>query len=200
MKKNLFSMAFIATLLLMGSNSQAQSFKDLFNKDNVSKVVNTVTGKNSAPKMEGTWSFSGSAIEFESDNLLKKAGGAAASGVVEKKIDEQLAKVGIKPGELNFTFNSDSTFTSTMGKRTLKGTYSYNASTNMVKLKYMKLIPLNTKINCTGKQMEMLFESDNVLKLITYLANKSSNATVQSVSKLVKSYDGMMLGFELNKQ
>ena len=32
MKKSVFSLAFIATLLLVSANSQAQSLKDLFNK------------------------------------------------------------------------------------------------------------------------------------------------------------------------
>ena len=46
MKKSVFSLAFIATLLLVSANSQAQSLKDLFNKENVEKVVSAVTGKN----------------------------------------------------------------------------------------------------------------------------------------------------------
>ena len=46
MKKSVFSVAFIVTLLLVSANSQAQSLKDLFNKENVEKVVSAVTGKN----------------------------------------------------------------------------------------------------------------------------------------------------------
>ena len=38
MKKSVFSLAFIATLLLVSANSQAQSLKDLFNKENVEKA------------------------------------------------------------------------------------------------------------------------------------------------------------------
>ena len=71
MKKSVFSVAFIVTLLLVSANSQAQSLKDLFNKENVEKVVSAVTGKNTVD-MTGTWSYTGSAIEFESDNLLMK--------------------------------------------------------------------------------------------------------------------------------
>lgn len=71
MKKSVFSLAFIATLLLVSANSQAQSLKDLFNKENVEKVVSAVTGKNTVD-MTGTWSYTGAAIEFESDNLLMK--------------------------------------------------------------------------------------------------------------------------------
>ena len=44
---------------------------------------------------------------------------------------------------MSFTFNADSTFTSTVGKKKLNGTYSYNASTKQVDLKYLKLLNLS---------------------------------------------------------
>ena len=72
-----------------------------------------------------------------------KAGGAAAATMAENKLDEQLSKVGIKAGQMNFTFNADSTFTSTVGKKTLKGTYSYDASAKQVDLKFLKLLNLS---------------------------------------------------------
>ena len=50
--------------------------------------------------MTGTWTYSGSAVEFESDNLLMKAGGAAAATMAENKLNEQLSKVGIKEGQM----------------------------------------------------------------------------------------------------
>ena len=78
MKKNIVSLAFMAVFLLMATNSQAQSWKDLLNKDNISKVVNAITGTPETIDMTGTWNYKGSAVEFESDNLLMKAGGAEA--------------------------------------------------------------------------------------------------------------------------
>ena len=104
MKRLVFWQLFVAALLLTG-NSHAQSIKDLFNKENIEKAVNAVTGKSTAD-MTGTWSYTGSAIEFESDKLLK---------------------------------------------------------------------------------------------LITFLSSKSSNSTLKSIGSLANSYDGMMLGFSLQK-
>ena len=92
--------------------------------------VNAITGTPETIDMTGTWTYSGSAVEFESDNLLMKAGGAAAATMAENKLNEQLSKVGIKEGQMSFTFNADSTFTSTVGKKKLNGTYSYNTSTS----------------------------------------------------------------------
>lgn len=198
MKKIIFWQLFIAVSFL-ATNSQAQSLKDLFNKENIEKAVNAVTGKNTAD-MTGTWSFTGSAIEFESDNLLQKAGGAVAATAAEKKLDEQLAKVGIKAGQMTFTFNADSTFSAKLGQKNMKGSYSYNTSTHKLNLKFAKLIGMNAKMNCTSGNMDLLFESDKLLKLITFLSSKSSNATLKSIGSLANSYDGMMLGFSLQKQ
>ena len=44
MKKNILFIAWVALFPLFASNSQAQSLKDLLNKDNISKVVNAITG------------------------------------------------------------------------------------------------------------------------------------------------------------
>lgn len=198
MKKYVLSLAVVSALLLVTTNVQAQSWKDLFNKDNIEKVVNAVTG-NQTIDMTGTWTYSGSAIEFESDNLLQKAGGAAAAAVAEKKLDEQLAKVGIKDGQVSFTFNADSTFTSTVGKRTMTGTYSYDATDKVVHLRYFKLLNMNAKVNCTSTNMDLLFNSDKLLKLIAFISSKSSSTTLKTISSLAGSYDGMMLGFALKK-
>ena len=198
MKRKLLSFAVLITLLLVPTVNRAQSIKDLFNKDNISKVVNAVTGHTETVDMTGTWRYTGSAIE-ESENLLKKAGGTVAASAAEQKLDEQLAKVGIKEGQLSFTFNADSTFVSTLGKRKLNGTYSYDAGTQMLHLRYMKLIPMNAKVNYTTQQMDLLFEADKLLKLITFLSSKSSSATLKAISSLADSYDGMMLGYELKR-
>lgn len=198
MKKYVLSLAVVSALLLVTTDVQAQSWKDLFNKDNIEKVVNAVTG-NQTIDMTGTWTYSGSAIEFESDNLLQKAGGAAAAAVAEKKLDEQLAKVGIKDGQVSFTFNADSTFTSTVGKRTMTGTYSYDATDKVVHLRYFKLLNMNAKVNCTSTNMNLLFNSDKLLKLIAFISSKSSSTTLKTISSLADSYDGMMLGFALKK-
>lgn len=201
MKKTVFKqLCFIALFLFITPlHGMAQSLKDLLNKENIEKAVNVITGKNTA-SMTGSWMFTGSALEFESDNLLQKAGGSVAASAVEKKLDGFLEKVGIQAGEMCFTFNADSTFQTDIKGKTLKGNYNYDASTGKVKLKFAKLIELKTQVNCTSEQMELLFPSDRLLDLVTLLTSKSNNSTLQSISSLAGSYDGMMLGFTLQKR
>lgn len=200
MRKTIYFKQMLAVaIFLFATSAQAQGLKDLLNKENIEKAVNSLTGKNTA-SMTGTWEFSGAALEFESDNLLQKAGGSLAATAVEKKLDGFLEKVGIEPGQMSFTFNEDSTFQTTVKGKNLKGNYSYDEATQKINLKFAKLIGINTKVNCTSQQMELLFPSDKLLDLIGFLASKSNNSTLQSISSLADSYDGMMLGFTLQKQ
>lgn len=200
MRKTIYFKQMLAVaIFLFATSAQAQGLKDLLNKENIEKAVNSLTGKNTA-SMTGTWEFSGAALEFESDNLLQKAGGSLTATAVEKKLDGFLEKVGIEPGQMSFTFNEDSTFQTTVKGKNLKGNYSYNEATQKINLKFAKLIGINTKVNCTSQQMELLFPSDKLLDLISFLASKSNNSTLQSISSLADSYDGMMLGFTLQKQ
>lgn len=199
MKRKIGGFVMMTVLLACPAASQAQSLKDLFNKDNIEKVVNAVTNKDDTD-MAGTWMFTGSALEFESDNLLQKAGGSLAASTVEQKLDEQLEKIGIKAGELTFVFNADSTFTATVGNKPLNGSYSYDHSAQKVNLKFAKIIGLNAKVNCTSSSMDLLFNADKLLQLLTYLSSKSSNTTLKKIGSLAETYDGMLVGLGLEKQ
>ncbi|WP_420186965.1 DUF4923 family protein [Bacteroides pyogenes] len=200
MKKNTACLAFIAFFLLLSANCHAQSWKDLLGKDNISKVVEAVTGQTSTKvDLTGTWSYESSAVEFKSENLLMKAGGMAAATMAESKLNEQLGKVGIRAGQMSFTFNSDSTFVSKVGGRTMKGTYSYDSSTKRVQLKFLKLLNMYAKVNYRPGSMELLFNSDKLLKLMTFIGSNTNNTAIRSVSSLAKNYDGMMLGFGMKK-
>jgi cytoskeletal protein RodZ len=200
MKKYVSAALIAAASLFCTTNSYAQSWKDLFNKENVENVVNAVTGKNTTVDLTGTWTYTGAAIDFESDNLLAKAGGAVASSTAEKKLNEQLAKVGITPGKLSFTFESDSTFTATLSAKKVKGTYSYDADQQKVQLKFAKIIPLNASVSATSTKLDLLFQADKLLKLITTIAGKVNNSTLNTISSLAGNYDGMQLGVSLEKK
>ena len=198
--RSVLKLSTLILFLITGYSLQAQSLGDLFNKDNISKVVNTVTGANKDVQLEGTWIYQGSAVEFESENLLMKAGGKAAAIAAETKLNEQLKKFGITTGSMTFTFNNDSTFTTTVAGKSLPGTYTYNAESKVLSLKYLKLMNMDAEVSYNVSSMDMLFNSDKLLKLIVFLSSKTSNSALKSISTLASKYDGMMLGFELKKQ
>lgn len=187
----------LVALMMTSVPAKAQSLKDLLGK--AAEVVQAVTGADSV-KMVGSWTYSGSSIEFESDNVLSKAGGSVAANAAEKKLDEYLTKVGIKAGNTKFTFAQDSTLTVNWNGKEKQGTYSYDASTKKVTLKFGKLLTISPKVTSTNSELDLLFEADKLLKLITYITSKSGNATLQSISSLANNYDGMLLGLALKKE
>jgi hypothetical protein len=199
--KQLFKTVMVALCaILFTSQAQAQSLKDILSSGTLSKVVSAVTGTSSSVDLVGTWSYTGSAVEFESSNLLKKAGGTVASSALQSKIDTQLSKVGIKSGKMSFTFKNDSTFTSTVGSRTKSGTYSYNASTQKLQLKYGVLTTISADLEYSSSSIELLFESDKLLSIISAISSSSSNSTLSTLGSLAGSYDGMKTGLKFSKK
>ncbi|MDL2291741.1 DUF4923 family protein [Bacteroides sp. OttesenSCG-928-F21] len=201
MNRSKMYLAIFACFMLVATTGRAQSWKDLFNKENVSSIVNAVTGNSENIDMTGTWSYTGSAVEFKSDDLLKKAGGSLASSTVEKKMDGYLSKVGVKAGVTNFTFNADSTFVSTVAGRTLNGNYSYNSETQTVNLKYAGLVGINAKVSKPlDGSMALLFDADKLLQLLVLYGSKSTNSSIKAITALAEGYDGLLLGLEFNKK
>ena len=77
---------------LISETASAQSLKDLFSKDNIKDVVENVTGLDLSKDeavITGTWQFSGTAVELESKDILKKAAAKLAVETIEKKLDER---------------------------------------------------------------------------------------------------------------
>lgn len=178
---------------------QAQSLKDLLGGGKVSEVVDALTGKKQKLNLEGTWNYKGSACEFKTDNLLKKAGGAVAASTLEGKMDEYCSQIGIEKGEFGYTFASDSTFTNTYRGKKFTGTYSVNPETSEICLRYFRVLPIRGVAKMSGNNLSLLFDADKLLKLLTAISTKSSSSTISTIGKIADGYDGLRLGFDLNK-
>ena len=85
MKKNFLSATLMVVFMLTATNSQAQSWADLLNKDNISKVVNAITGNTETIDMTGTWSYKSSAVEFESRRCSRSDNGGKQ---VERAVEQ----------------------------------------------------------------------------------------------------------------
>lgn len=190
-------MAAMAILVTVSAPCSAQTLNDLLG--GVEKIVNNATGKSNVD-LKGSWAYTGSAVEFETENLLMKAGGSVAASATEAKMDAQFKKIGIQPGQMTFTFNADSTFNTKVGAKSYAGTYSYNKSQKKVTLTFLKIFEFGAKVNYSSNKMDLLFDSNKLLKLLVFLGSKSSNTSIKTVSSLASSYDGMMLGFSLKKK
>ena len=197
MKKSL-TLSLTVTALFVCSSVSAQSLNSILSK--VESVVNSVTGSSTATSVEGTWSYTGPAVDLESDNVLTNVAGTAASSTLESQLSEQLEKVGITEGKMTFTFNADSTFTATVSSKNVSGTYTYDSSAEEMKLKFSKVVNITAQVNLTSTQLDLLFSADKLLTVISAISSKTSSSTLSTISSLASNYDGVNLGFELTKQ
>ena len=169
----------------------------------IENVIGSVLGtdKVELKDMVGTWNYSAPAVSFKSQDLLKKAGGAAATAI-ENKIAPIYKKAGIT--SLKLTIGNDSTFTMNVKKVNAKGTISKGTDGNYI-FHFQALGKVNTgsmtayiSKSATGA-MDVTFDATKLIKIIETVAKYSNNATIKTASTLLQSYDGVTIGFKLKK-
>lgn len=192
-------------ILTVSTAVSAQDWKSVLGGV-VNKVEKTVSKVNESVSMVGTWKYNAPDCKFESDDLLSKAGGEVAAKKVEEQMSNYLSKLGFNENTV-YVFNADSTYTSTVAGRTVNGTYSYNKDTKEVTLKTKIGLKMTAQISTSvlnGGKMSLLFKADKLMSLAQAVtgavAGKSSNATVSTLNTVLSQYNGLLLGFEMQKQ
>lgn len=188
---------FASLLMFMCVNSiNAQSITDI-----LGGVAKTVVGNKATTEssIKGTWVYSKPACEFESENLLAKAGGTAAATKVETKLTPLYKTLGIT--NVSFKFDGKGNYTAKLKKREMKGTYTFNKEKKTLTLKPGKAKEVTVYVNTLGSKMTLTFNADKLMsgmKAITNMASTKST-TSSAVNSLLGNYNGMRLGIELKK-
>lgn len=196
-KKTLLKSIWI--LLVMCGVSANAGDQDL--KSILSGVAKAVVGNKAttASSIIGTWTYSGPECQFESENLLAKAGGEMAAKEVEEKMIAVYNKVGMN--NIRYTFNEDGTYSYQMKKRTVTGSYVFDDAAKTITMTGKLGLKTVAYVTVTGNDMSMVFKADklmSILKTITGAASKV-NSTAATINSVAEAYDGLMLGFELKK-
>lgn len=204
--KKIFAFIFAAAALcFLGQTASAQSLKNIFSKDKLKDVVENVTGLDLSKEdatIVGTWKFSGTAVNFKTDDILKKAAAKLAVEAVEKKLDEAVQKIGITPGLFSFTFTANKTFAITFKKKTIEGTYTLSSDKEKLTLTFGRLTKLGTMdimIDLGNKELELLFKAKNLIELLDKIASSGNSDALKALSVLVEAYDGIYLGLDLQR-
>lgn len=175
----------------------------------ISNIVNGLAGTvYSAPvSLNGTYTYNGVAVGLGSSEggVLSNIGGSAVASGIESKIDAQLAKVGIKPGAMTWTFNSeDNTFALGVMGISIPGTYKVGDGENTVTLTFGKkfqYLSMTGTLKSTSSGAEMLFQANKALAFLKKVASVVGQASseVAAVTKLAEGYDNFKLGVKLAK-
>lgn len=152
-----------------------------------------------ADKLVGTWVYEEPAVVFESSNMLKKAGGTMVSSAIEKRLQTILNKYGIKKGKMTMTFDKKGNFTQTIGKKTVKGTYTVDGKS--VKLKYATgMSQLLGTTQLEGNSLLIVMNATKLLKFAGVVGNLSGNSMLKTAGSLLSGMDGMECGVRLKKK
>ena len=171
--------------------------------DDAGSVVDNIlkTDNLEVEDLEGTWKSSGPAVSFKSENVLEKAGGVAAATTIENKLAPYYKKAGLE--NVVFTFTKEGAVTVTLKNgRTISGTVVKGEVEGTMVFTFGKLNLLGnlTAYVSKGTSLNIMFDADKLVKLVTAIANYSKNTTLTSVSTLLNSYDGVYAGFKFDKQ
>ena len=146
----------------------------------------------------GTWDFKGSAFVFESENVVASLGSDVVATQVEAKVDQYLAKYGIKEGACSITFNEDGTYMFVAGERYVEGEYELNEKTKELTMTFGMFKTTAILVYDAGT-INLVYQSDALLNMVKAIGAKGTNATFALLSKLLEQYDGMRVGMAFAK-
>ncbi len=202
MKKWVCRLSIVCCLCLFFTSVKAQlslgGLGDILNSSTVNKVVSAIAGTDASltvADLAGTWKYSAPACKFESSDFLKSAGGEVVA---------YYTKAGITPSRVSFAF-ADTTFVMKYGNAKLNGHIVKDEESGRFVVTftavggYIPIMVMDAVINKNGNTLEMLFDVDRFVKVLTTIASKSQSSTLKSVGGLLDEYEGVLMGFELVK-
>lgn len=185
-----------AFFCMSATSIQAQSIKDI-----LSGVISNVVGDKATTEssFKGTWKYNAPACEFESDNLLAKAGGTAAAEKIEKRVAPLLKSVGVNG--IVYTFDGKGNYTSKIKKRVTEGTYKFDSKAKTITFTPTIGMAYTAHVAVQGSTMTLTLEADKLMTTLKTISNATSklSTTAALINTLMNSYSGMRVGFELKK-
>lgn len=149
-------------------------------------------------QMKGTWQATGSAVSFQSENFLQKAGGGAAASTVESKLNPYYEKLGLTGSTL--VIDEDGNFQLKVKGITLKGTIEKNSDKtfnfNFTPFGKTTIGSVKTYVEKSTTGLNVMFDAKKLKSLISTIAGLTGNSLASTAGKLLDSYDGMCVGFE----
>lgn len=210
MKKTIKSIILLAALALGGNTAVAFDFNSILNglgeaveNGTVTDILEGVfaTSDIQVQDLAGEWTSTGSAVCFQSENFLNKAGGIAAASTIESKLNPYYEKYGLTGAV--FTIQTDGTFTLQVKKIKLQGTITKKDDGNFTfefqALGKIKIGAITTYVQKTSSSMDVMFDASKLQNLMSSVASLTGNSMAQTASSLLNSYEGICVGFKLNK-
>lgn len=201
MKKLKLALAAAIALLFVG-NANAFNLKDLLGNAGsaVSGLVDGLLTKQdiTVQDMVGTWTSTGSAVTFQSEDFLKKAGGSAMAGTIESKLNPYYEKYGLVGSVI--TISADGKFALKVKGITINGTISKNnnGSFNFTFTPFgtFSLGTVKAYVEKPMNGLNIMFDAKKLKDILSAAAGLTGNSLASTASSLLNSYDGLCVGFK----
>lgn len=148
-------------------------------------------------QMAGTWTATGSAVCFQSENFLQKAGGSAAASTIESKLDPYYKQYGLTGSTL--TVDTDGSFTLKVKGMSLKGTITKTQDGNFefafIPFGSFKIGAVKAYVEKPMGGLDVMFDASKLKSLVSAIAGLSGNSLAKTAGSLLDSYDGLCVGF-----
>ena len=207
MKKYHFAFLFLVTLVLTGCGGTTNSLLSSNNNsgnsatDILGNIIGAVTHRTNEHTILGTWEYQEPAVQMDSGNIIATAASGIANKQIESKLDTYYKTIGITKGSFSITFNSDKSCTYTIKGKESSGTYEFDSSTNKISIKSNGILSLpSAYAKVSGQSLELTFETTSLLNMAQGIASASGNTTINAISSLSKTYNGMKTGFNFKKK
>ena len=206
-------MKFLSACVIASStfvSASAFDIKDLLNQaeqafenGNVTDIIEGVlsTSNLEVKDLVGVWTSTGSAVAFQSEDLLSQAGGVAMASTLESKINPYFTKYGIVGSVI--TIQTDGSFSMTLKKTTLKGKIVKGENNKFI-LSFEafgknNLGNVNLYIQKTSTSMDLMFDASKLKTILSSIASLSKKGLGNSLNTFLNSYNGICIGFKMSK-
>ena len=148
-------------------------------------------------QMAGTWTATGSAVCFQSENLLKKAGGSAVASTIESKLNPYYKQYGLTGSVL--TIDSNGKFTLKVKGISLSGTVKKRSDGNFdftfQAMGTLKLGTVKAYVEKPLSGLNVMFDASKLKTLLTAITGLTGNSLAKTAGSLLEGYDGLCVGF-----
>jgi hypothetical protein len=178
----------------------SQVMSAMTNGTGIANAIKSVIGLDKVKQQNliGEWKYKGPGCAFMSENLLAKAGGEMAAVQIEEKLLPYYQQVNVSSSNTQITFKEDGTFSSKIVGTPFNGKYTFDEESQKITLKGLFL-----SVNCYAKKelggISILFEANKLLTVLQTMSAMSGNKDLQTIGDLSKKYDGVRVGFDMNK-
>lgn len=188
--------------ILRGLSSKSDSTAQNSGLGAIGNIIGNLTSNNkfTVDDLVGSWTYTGPAVSFASDNALKNIGGAAAATAVETKLEPYYKRLGFTRTTL--TVNQDHSFEMKMGVIQFKGTIEKTDDGNL-KFNFSalgrNLGAVAAHATKSGNTLNITFDSTKMVKMLTTVSSKLNISTLKTLSSLLNAYDGIYMGYKMSK-